>query len=110
MKNDPRYGTEVKIEREKDKSGRTPDSIRKNPHARENVNVAQGPRMGNEAGGSMSAGKRGEFRAAKQARAPLARTIEDAYAKRQHEYEDYEYTNGGSIMDNVNEGKKKTRK
>jgi hypothetical protein len=65
--------------------------------------------MGNEDGGDLSAGKRKKFVAAKQDRAPLAKTIEDAYAKRQHEYEDYEYTNGGSIMDNVNEGKKKKK-
>jgi hypothetical protein len=105
MKNDPRYGTEVKIEREKDsKSGRTSTA---NPYGVKNVNVAQGPRMGNVDGGDMSAGKRRKFVAAKQELAPLAKTIEDAYAKRQHEYAEYEYTNGGSIMDNVNERKKK---
>jgi hypothetical protein len=103
MIKDPRYSTEVKIEKEKDsKSARISTA---NPHAVKNVNQAQGPRTGN----NPAMGKRSEFKDAKQARAPLAKTIEDAYAKRQHEYEDYEYTNGGSIMDNVNEGKKKKK-
>ena len=100
MKNDPRYSTEVKIEKIKEKTGRT--SV-KNPHSVSNVNVAQGPRSGN----NPAQGKRSEFKAEKQARAPLAKVIQDAYAKRQHQYQDYEYTNGGSIMDNVNEGKRK---
>ena len=103
MKNDPRYGTEVKIE--KVKNGDTTRSV-KNPHARDNVNVAQGPRTGNET----RSGKRGDFKDAKQERAPLAKVIQDAYAKRQHEYKEYEYTNGGSIMDNVNEGPRKKKK
>lgn len=77
-----------------------------NPHAVSNVNVAQGPRTGNSNPGA----KRSEFKAAKEERAPLAKTIQNAYAKRQHEYQDYEYTNGGSIMDNVNEGPRKKRK
>ena len=42
--------------------------------------------------------------------APLAKVIQNAYAKRQHEYKEFEYTNGGSIMDNVNEGPRKKRK
>jgi hypothetical protein len=79
----------------------------KNPYAVSNVNVKQGPRTGNIDGGDLSAGKRKKFVEAKKERAPLAKTIEDAYAKRQHEYAEYEYTNGGSIMDNVNERKKK---
>lgn len=77
----------------------------KNPHAVDNVNVKQGPRTGND--GTVS--KRKEFKAAKAERNPLAKTIEDAYAKRQHEYEDYEYTNGGSIEDNVKAKFKKSK-
>jgi len=77
-----------------------------NQYHKDNVNVAMGPRMGNE--GTPS--KRREFTAAKEAREPVARVIQDAYAKRQHEYEDFEYTNGGSIMDNVNEGPRRRRR
>mgnify|MGYP003342268483 CR=1 FL=1 len=77
-----------------------------NPHAVSNVNVAQGPRTGN----NPAQGKRSEFKAEKESRAPLAKVIENAYAKRQHEYKEFEYTNGGSIMDNVNEGSRKKRK
>ena len=69
----------------------------KNPYSKTNVNVAQGPKTGNPG----RRGKRGDFLAAKAERGPLATMIEDAYAARQHEYEDYEYTNGGSIHDNV---------
>ena len=106
MKKDPRYGTEVKINNDTT----TRSWSTRNEYAVDNVNVKQGPRTGNVDGGDLSAGKRSKFVEAKQARAPLARVIEDAYAKRQHEYEDYEYTNGGSIMDNVNEGPRKKRK
>ena len=76
----------------------------KNLHARENVNVSQGPRVGTEGAHST---KRAAFHAAKEERAPLATVIENAYAKRQHEYAEHEYTNGGSIHDNTYE---KTRK
>jgi hypothetical protein len=75
-----------------------------NPYNKTNVNVAQGPRHGN---GSMA--KRAEFKAAKEERAPLARVIENAYAARQHEYAEYEYTNGGSIEDNVKASFKKRK-
>lgn len=101
MKNDPRYSTEVKMAKETASSWSV-----KNPHSRTNVNVAQGPRTGNT---GAHEGKRGAFKSAKEERAPLAKVIENAYAKRQHEYQDYEYTNGGSIMDNVNEGKRKKK-
>jgi hypothetical protein len=103
MIKDSRFSQEVKIETVKEKTGRT--SV-KNPHAVSNVNVAQGPRTGN----NEAQGKRNAFKSAKEDRAPLAKVIQDAYAKRQHEYQDYEYTNGGSIMDNVNEGPRKKRK
>lgn len=103
MIKDSRFSQEVKIEKIKEKTGRTST---RNPHGVDNVNVAQGPRSGN----NPAMGKRGEFKAAKEERAPLAKVIEDAYAKRQHEYKEFEYTNGGSIMDNVNEGPRKKRK
>ena len=53
--------------------------------------------------------KRTDFKAAKSEREPLATMIQDAYAKRQHEYEDFEYTNGGSIEDNVKAAFKKRK-
>ena len=77
----------------------------KNPHAVANVNVKQGPRTGN----NESTEKRSTFKAAKAEREPLATMIQDAYARRQHEYEDYEYTNGGSIEDNVRARFKKSK-
>ena len=92
----------VMIEKIKESTGRVST---KNPHAVENVNVAQGPRTGN----NESTKKRSEFKAAKAEREPLATMIQDAYAKRQHEYEDYEYTNGGSIEDNVKAKFKKSK-
>jgi hypothetical protein len=76
-----------------------------NPYSKSNVNVAQGPRTGNDG----SVAKRKDFKAAKSERAPLATMIQDAYAKRQHEYEDFEYTNGGSIDDNVKVAFKKRK-
>ena len=97
-----KYGREVKIEKIKEGSGRVST---KNPHARDNVNVAQGPRTGN----NESTEKRSTFKAAKAEREPLATMIQDAYARRQHEYEDYEYTNGGSIEDNVRARFKKSK-
>ena len=77
-----------------------------NAHGVDNVNQAQGPRTGN----ASRTGKRSEFTAAKVEREPLATMIQDAYAARQHEYEDFEYTNGGSIHDNTKaEFKKRTK-
>ena len=70
---------------------------------RGSVNVAQGPRTGV----SGAAGKRASFQEAKEAREPLATIINDAYAKRAHEYAEFEYTNGGSIHDNTYEHTKK---
>ena len=102
MKNDPRYSTKVRIAKDTAAVWSC-----ENPQHRTNVNQAQGPRTGNSGAHD---GKRSAFVAEKQARAPLAKVIQDAYARRQHEYQDFEYTNGGSIMDNVNEGKRKTRK
>lgn len=50
----------------------------KNLHAVDNVNVAQGPRTGTQG----LNGKRSDFIAAKEARAPLAETINRAYGDR----------------------------
>lgn len=50
----------------------------RNPHAVDNVNVAQGPRMGN----NPKMEKRQDFVDAKQARQPLADTIARAYGAR----------------------------
>ena len=107
MIKNPSYKGDVKLAKDK----ATGFSAKGNPNSVANVNQAQGPRTGNRT----DTAKRSAFVEGKQERAPLARVIEDAYAKRQHEYEDFEYTNGGSIMDNVNEparkttGQKKTR-
>lgn len=92
----------VMIEKIKESTGRVST---KNPHAVENVNQKQGPRTGN----NEETGKRSTFKAAKAERAPLATMIQDAYAKRQHEYAEYEYTNGGSIEDNVKARFKKSK-
>ena len=51
----------------------------KNPKGVSNVNVKQGPRTGNA---GAHAGKRGDFKSAKESRAPLAKVIESAYGKR----------------------------
>lgn len=71
----------------------------KNAYAVDNVNVAQGPRNGVQG----LAGKRASFIESKEAREPLATIINDAYARRAHEYAEHEYTNGGSIHDNTYE-------
>ena len=98
MKNDPRFSQEVKIAKESASTWLT-----RNPHARDNVNVAQGPRSGVQG----LTGKRASFIASKEDRAPLAKVIEDAYVHRAHEYAETEYTNGGSIHDNTYEKTKK---
>jgi len=85
----------VRIERE---GASTVISNTRNPYAVDNVNVAMGPRMGNQ---GLSASKRSDFVAAKEAREPLATMIQDAYVARAHEYKEFEYTNGGSIHDNT---------
>ena len=82
----------VKIARDRAASWGT-----RNPHAVDNVNVAQGPRTGNP--GTVS--KRTDFIRSKEERAPLAAVIENAYTARAHEYKEFEYTNGGSIHDNT---------
>lgn len=53
--------------------------IYRNPHARENVNVPQGPRLG--MAGAHEA-KRGNFKAAKAERQPLADMVTGSFARR----------------------------
>jgi len=73
----------------------------KNPYAKENVNVAQGPRVGNT---SPRAGKRGVFLDAKAERQPLADEIERAFAARDRELEanpgEHEVAESGGIDSN----------
>ena len=93
--------TNAKIEKEKDNAKRTWTPA--NLYGVKNVNVAQGPRVGVHG----AKGKRESFMAAKADREPLATIINDAYAARQHEYAEHEYTNGGSIHDNTYEKTKR---
>jgi len=83
-----KYSEKVLIEKEADKSSRTAESIRRNPHAVENVNQPQGPRHGNT--GAHEA-KRGNFQAAKAERAPIADSIARAFGTR----DDLLEANGG---------------
>jgi len=70
----------------------------KNPHSVKNVNQPQGPRVGNE--GAHRA-KRGNFKAAKEERAPLAKMVEDAYAVREmRDYAEHDFPEDGSIDEN----------
>jgi len=73
----------------------------RNPHARDNVNVAQGPRVGME--GAHKA-KRGRFLDAKAERAPLADMIERAFGHRAAELEanpgEHEVAGSGAIDSN----------
>lgn len=71
----------------------------KNYYSKENVNVAQGPRTGNE---SAHKGKRAAFKEAKEAREPEARYIEDAFANRQLSiYEDHDFPKEGAIEPSI---------
>ena len=70
----------------------------KNPHSVKNVNQPQGPRVGNE--GAHKA-KRGNFKAEKAEREPLARMVQDAYAAREvRDYAGHDFPNDGSIDEN----------
>ena len=90
MKEKLKYSGKVLIEKEKDTTTRTAESIRRNPHARDNVNVPQGPRVGND--GSHDA-KRGNFKTAKEERAPLADFITRGFEARGQD--DKEHRNPG---------------
>lgn len=74
MIKNPSYKGDVKIA--KDTAAKF--SGKGNPNSVTNVNVAQGPRTGN----NQSMTKRNDFVAAKQTRAPLANVIADAYTAR----------------------------
>ena len=69
------YLGHVRIEKSSkaDRKDTRDESFGRNPHARDNVNVAQGPRTGNE--GAHSA-KRGNFKAAKEERYALSEMVE----------------------------------
>ena len=73
-----KYTGKVLIEKEKDSSKRTAESIRRNPHAVSDVNAVAGPRVGNAG----TASKRSDFVSAKETRAPLADMIANAFGAR----------------------------
>ena len=81
-----------------DRADKRDEHFGRNPHARDNVNVPQGPRTGNE-GAHLA--KRGNFKAAKAERAPLAEHIERAFAAREvRDYAEHDFPNDGSIDEN----------
>jgi hypothetical protein len=83
------------------------DSV-KNYYSKENVNVAMGPRTGNE---SAHKGKRAAFKAAKEERAPLAKAIEDAYSARKiRDYSEHDQPGEGAISENTHVKKFKASK
>ena len=98
------YTGKVRIEKtapsdRKDTATKSDKRFAGNPHGVTNVNQPQGPRTGNE--GAHSA-KRGNFLAAKEARAPLAEYIEDAYRARElSDYADHDFPKEGAIEEDV---------
>ena len=96
-----KHSGKVLIEKEADKSTRTAESIRRNPHAVANVNQPQGPRHGNE---GAHAAKRGNFKDAKEERAPLADMVMQAFGTRDDLLEanggDHEVPGSGGIDSN----------
>ena len=97
------YLGHVRIEKESkaDRPDRRDETFGRNPHARDNVNVAQGPRTGNA--GAHEA-KRGNFKAAKAERYELADMVSRAFAGRARELEakpgEHEVHDSGSIRSN----------
>jgi hypothetical protein len=90
-----RNGTKVSVDGKDTKT--KSDSIYRNPHHVESVNVAMGPRVGNKG----LDGKRAKFLDAKASREPLAESILNAYGERQREdYSEHEFPNDGSIDEN----------
>ena len=69
-----KYSNKVLIDEEKSPGMRSP----RNMYAVDNVNVAQGPRMGNDG----SVAKRKSFKSQKEERAPIADMITSAFAAR----------------------------
>lgn len=86
----------VRIEAAKESTRRVDP---KNMYHKDNVNVSQGPRTGNS---SAHGGKRADFIAAKEERAPIADVIAAAYGERQRaDYAGKNFKNDGSIMPDV---------
>jgi len=96
-----KYSDKVLIEKNTDSKKRTPESIRRNPHAVDNVNQTQGPRVGMA---SAHAGKRGVFREAKTEREPLADMVMGMFSTRENNLDknpgDHVARDGGSISSN----------
>ena len=94
-----------KVYIEKESSADRPDTrdadFARNPHARDNVNVAQGPRVGNEGAHKQ---KRGAFLDSKAERYELSDQIERAFAGREAELEanpgEHEVHGSGGIDSN----------
>lgn len=82
MIKNPSYSGKVRIDEEKNTAG---FSAKGNPKSVSNVNQAQGPRTGNS--GTMS--KRTDFVDGKEARAPLADYVNNAFAARGKSRADY---------------------
>ena len=78
----------------------------KNPYSKSNVNVAQGPRTGND---GAHKGKRAAFKDEKADREPVAKAIMAAYAGREEDEDKGEHISKreGAIRPEVNEGKRK---
>ena len=95
------YTRQVKIEREQDTAKKTPANICENPYHVSNVNQPQGPRTGNAAAHDA---KRGEFKAAKEARYPLADMVMGMFSTRESTLEknpgESVSRDGGSISGN----------
>ena len=87
----------AKVANEKDSRTET-DRFARNPYARDNVNVEQGPRTGNA--GAHEA-KRGNFKAEKAERQPLADQVMRAFGERFiRDYEEHDFPEDGSIDEN----------
>lgn len=84
-----------------DRPDRRDETFGRNPHARDNVNVPQGPRVGT-AGAHLA--KRSNFLDAKEERRPLADMITRAFAGRAAELEanpgEHEVAESGGIDSN----------
>lgn len=95
------------VSNEKDSRTETA-SFARNPYARDNVNVSQGPRVGNS---GAHESKRGAFKADKAERQAIADEIEKAYGLRQmRDYAEHDYPEDGSIDENSGVRRFKARK
>lgn len=97
------YTEKVRILKESsaDRADKRDERFGRNPHARDNVNVAQGPRVGNT---GAHAQKRGTFLDAKAERYELSDHITRAFGERNAELQanpgEHEVANSGSIESN----------